>query len=183
MALSDSIAYTRTNLQPRRKTAIITLKRSELIYDIQNRAMLVARGFDSGDNFKDISLMQPGDDENDLDMLARSLNTAFDDIAEALFAFCKTSAEDGTERDDSISLPESYILQLTIPDDYSDTSVRRLVNIMHEYMVCLALADWLTATYPAAAEQWIVRKDQAINNLRRTVQKRIRRVRRTMSPL
>ena len=57
-----------------------------------------------------------------------------------------------------------------------------LLHNVHEYMVCRAMADWMGITKSSVAEQWLAKQEEAMSQIRLTVQMRVRRVRRTMAP-
>lgn len=179
--LSDSITYTLTNLQQRTKQATLTLHRSELLYDLANYGYIegdIMQVQDEHDRHQVQDITQDGN----ADRITRILNLAFAEIVETLYPYSKQTIDPSTQHDDTLTTPPDYQLQLTLPDDYSHTTLNHLLHLIHEYMVCRAMADWLSITKPAAAETWLAKQQSTLTSIRIAVQMRTRRVRRTMAP-
>jgi hypothetical protein len=43
---------------------------------------------------------------------------------------------------------------MSLPEGFSMTTVRLLKQLIHEYMVCRVLADWMSITNPGSQKNW-----------------------------
>lgn len=135
--------------------------------------------------------MDIGEDGN-IDRVTRVLNLVFAHCVEMCYPYSKVpvSEKDGTYEmttDDALKEKEEYIMQLSLPDMASQTSVTLLVNLIHEYLVCKVLADWMTLTDndgsgARKAAHWEQKAEDARSSVVGTLNARCRRTRRTLSP-
>lgn len=178
---SDSIEYTLTNLGARHKAVRILIGRDDLIYDIANMAFVegdIMQTEDDHDRHQVIDIVEDGN----RDRVDRILNKAFCEIVEATYPYSKREIEGAAACSNLHESPTRYLLSLTVPNDFSETTVDLIVHYIHEYMVCSALSDWMSITNPSAQEKWILKQQEAMSELRIAVNMRARRVRRTMAP-
>ncbi|MBQ7280613.1 MAG: hypothetical protein IJR13_07830 [Bacteroidales bacterium] len=179
--LSDSITYTLTNLTARDKTVRILINRSELLHDISNMAYVEGDIMETEDDHQRHQVFDIIQDGN-IDRIERVLNKSYTEIEEATYPYSKREVQHGTTLSDMHEGPRVYSLLLTLPKDFAEATLDHMVHLIHEYMVCAALSDWMSITLPTAADKWTMKKETAMDDLRRAVNFRIRRVRRTMSP-
>ena len=57
-----------------------------------------------------------------------------------------------------------------------------LENLIHEYLVCKAVADWLSITNTAKAQVWEAKAEEAEGEIRINLHNRIARTRRRLHP-
>lgn len=77
---------------------------------------------------------------------------------------------------------QDYEIQLLVPDAYSKTTVTLLVRYIHEYMVCRVMADWMSITNPTSAPKWKEKEQEMLEAMKKAVNFRTKRVRRTQTP-
>ncbi|MBD5401130.1 hypothetical protein HDR61_05330 [bacterium] len=114
-------------------------------------------------------------EEGNRDRVTSILRLIHSDVVEMLYPYTKREVVEEVV-DDSLWEPESYMVELNVPVGFSQTSVHLLSPLIHEYMVCRCLYDWLTIAHdePAAAK-WLEKGEAArseimrIKNMRRGV--------------
>jgi hypothetical protein len=87
------------------------------------------------------------------DKVTRILSVVHAAVIEMLYPFTKQDAIEEVV-DDDIFEPEAYIVEITVPQTFSRTSVHLLSRLIHEFMCYNVLADWLSITDKDAAENW-----------------------------
>ncbi len=162
------------------KTVTLTFKRSEILYDIKNVS------FVEGD-IKKVELeherhqvIDVGEDGN-VDRVTRVLDLTFAECVELCYPYSKKEVTDGTEEDDTLE-EKDYVLTLTLPDDFSQTTVNLVKASIHELMVCRVMADWMSITKKEAAADWQTKGDAAKQTIWMKLNGRTGRVHRKMRP-
>ncbi len=92
-------------------------------------------------------------EEGNRDRVSEILGLVHAEVIELLYPYTKREAEEEVI-DNRIWEPESYLVEVRLPEGFSQTSVHLLSRLIHEYMVCRCLADWLSITHDAAAAIW-----------------------------
>ena len=62
--------------------------------------------------------------------------------------------EDGERLDDTLVAPEEYTTVLKLPEGFAKSTLKLERTLIHEYMVCRVLQDWLSITFPNSAPNW-----------------------------
>lgn len=163
------------------KSVTLTFKRSELLYDAANYS------FVEGD------IMQ--DDEHarhqvfditakgNIDRVTRVLNLAHVECVEMLFPYSKEVIPDEQETlNDVLSSPEEYFIVLNLPDDFSLTTVKLLQTMIHEYLVCRVLADWMSITNPNSQAHWEEKFIELKTKIQTAIASRMGKIRRKCKP-
>lgn len=163
------------------RIATLTFFRREILYDVANLAYV------EGDT------MQPDEEnsrhlvfdiveEGNVDRATRVLNLAHTEVLELLHPFTKVDVDDGRFGCDTFAEPEDYMVRLTLPQGFSDTTVELLKNLIHEYLVFRVLADWLGIVKPSSLALWMSRLEELKAKIRQAANKRTGRTRRGWSP-
>lgn len=192
--------YISTNLQPRRKTVRMVFRRDELLYDIKNYCYVEGEVAQEDGTCSRHQTQDIGEAGN-IDRVTKVLDLAHAECVEALFPYTKQDVGIKTEVDDlpsvvydengnavkSVELPEKelhkdYEISLLVPDAYSQTTVTLLVRLVHEYMVCRVVADWMSITRPEKAALWREKAEEGLDAMKKAVHFRTVRVRRTQTP-
>lgn len=163
------------------KEAHIALLRSELLYDI-GRMMYVEGDLAEHDTGKEHHQVIDGIVGDNLNRVIRTLNLCWTKVIETLYPFVKSDIEPVELRDNTLTSEYSYCLTLRIPEGYAESSVNRLTALLHEYMVSYAVADWMSITKPGAEAKWQEKCAVLEQDLASTINRRMRRVRRSMTP-
>lgn len=161
-------------------TAVLGFKRDQLLYDIKNYAYIEGSVMDTESNHNRHMVQDVGEEGN-VDRVTRVLNLTVAKCRELLYPYTKDELH-RTELNDTLREPQVYGIVLSVPTDFSQTTLYLLENLIHEYLVCKALSDWLSITNPAKAQVWEVKAEDAQSEIRMNLHARITRTRRRPHP-
>lgn len=164
-----------------RKQVRLTFKRKELIYDVSNYSFVVSDVLPEDAEHARHQIADIAQDGN-IDRVTRVLNLAHAEVVEALYPYTKNDVICGTSLDDVLQEPEEYTIALSVPSDFSSTTVNLLEHLIHEYLVYMVLWDWLGITLPASASVWEDKLHALKKKLRSLLMSRTGRIRRKMKP-
>jgi KaiC/GvpD/RAD55 family RecA-like ATPase len=88
-------------------------------------------------------------------------------------------------RDDVLTETDEYVMELTVPDDFSKTTVNLMEKYIHEFLVYRVLADWMSITNlknAASAQNWQAKLEEIKDEIESTLNAHRYRTRRTMNP-
>lgn len=166
-----------------KRTATLVFKREQLLYDIKNLGFV--EGDIMADDRQDAKHQTQDIVENgNVDRVIRLLNLGMSEVVEALYAYTKHELpEDKTMAlDDTLEEPTTYTVHLSVPSSFSGTTLRLLRDLIHEYLVCKVMGDWLSITKPEVATNWLAKADAALERAKNSLGKRTGKVRRPMKP-
>lgn len=161
----------------------VTLKfgRDQLLYDISNYAFV--EGDIMGEDaehakhqVKDIA------EEGNVDRVTRVLNLAHDECVEQLYPYTKEEVTDGETIDDALIAPEEYVITMQVPDGFAKSTLRLVRTLVHEYMVCRVLQDWLSITFPNSAPNWEQKVVALKKKMKTSLMSRRYAIRRKLNP-
>lgn len=168
--------------EPKHKEATLTFKRAELIYDASNYSFVEADIMPEGDECRRHQVFDIGQAGN-VDRVTRVLNTAHAECVEMLHPYTKEEIPDEQEAlDDVLKEPETYEIKLTLPETFSLTTLRLLEELIHEYLVCRVLADWMSITNPESEANWQRKFTTLREKIRTALVSRTKMIRRKLSP-
>lgn len=169
-------------IKERTKTVTLTFYRSELLYDIKNVAYVAGDVLSDEAQHTKHQLQDIGEDGN-VDWVTRQLDLAMAYIVETLYPYSKTDVEDVTTGDDTFEEKQAYVVNLLVPDDFSQTTVELLRNLIHNLLVYRVLMDWMTIvgnTDGAAA--WAAKVQGLEEEISGALTRRRGRVRKSQTP-
>lgn len=180
---SNSSAEDASEEKKKWSKAILKHLRSELIYDIKNYAFVSGDVLGSDTEQARHYIKDIGEDGN-IDRVSRILNLAHAECVEFLYPYSKEGYDkDALDRlDDKLSQPEEYVMTLTLPDGFSKTTVNLLEQLIHEYMICRVLQDWLSIVFPSLAQTWTDKLTYITGKIRSALMSRIGKIRRPLKP-
>ena len=168
--------------EPKHKEATLTFKRAELIYDASNYSFVEADIMPEGDECRRHQVFDIGQAGN-VDRVTRVLNTAHAECVEMLYPYTKEKIPDEQEAlDDVLKEPETYEIKLTLPETFSLTTLQLLEELIHEYLVCRVLADWMSITNPESEANWQRKFTTLREKIRTALVSRTKITRRKLSP-
>lgn len=168
--------------EERKKHVTLTFRRAELIYDASNYSFVEADIIPADDEHKRHQVSDIGEEGN-VDRVTRVLNTAHTECVEMLYPYTKEEIPDTLEAlDDKLTEPEVYQIDLSLPYGFSMTTVRLMENIIHEYLVCRVVADWMSITNPDSEENWEKKFISLRDKLKSALLSRRSKIRRRLSP-
>lgn len=160
--------------------AVLSFKRSQLLYDIENYAYIEGHIMET-DNLHQRHTVQDVGEEGNVDRVTRVLDLNVAKCREMLYPYVKHEIHK-PEQDDILKQTPVYGMVLKVPKDFSQTTLNLLERLIHEYLVCASVADWMSITNPTKAEAWGVKAQMAERELRSCMLARISRVRRRCHP-
>lgn len=163
-----------------RLNAVLGFKRDQLLYDIKNYAFIEGSVMDTESNHNRHTVQDVGEEGN-VDRVTRVLNLTVCKCRELLYPYTKKEMH-RTELNDNLREPPVYGIVLSVPTDFSQTTLYLLENLIHEYLVCKAVADWLSITNTAKAQVWEAKAEDAESEIRINLHNRIAKPRRRMHP-
>lgn len=164
------------------KSVGMTFYRKALLYDVTNYAFV--EGEIVGEDVEHVH-HQVTDitEEGNVDRVTRVLNLAHAEVVEMLYPYTKEEiADDGTTLNDKLTEPEEYVVTLKVPGDFSGTTLRLLQEMIHEYLVCRVLQDWLSITNPESAPVWEAKLEALRDKIRTSLMSRMKATRRKLKP-
>lgn len=164
----------------KRKLVDITLYRKSLLYDISNIAYIVA---DSAPNLdeKIRSVITDICEEGNVDRVTRTMNRAYNDLLNRLYAYTKERVLEESKIDDLFSEPLEYKIQMMVPEDFSKTTVSALSEYLHEYIVDVVLEEWLSITKKDEVGIWQEKADIVLGRAKSMINNRVGAIKRKLS--
>lgn len=159
---------------------VLSFKRDELLYDIRNAAYVEGSVLESDNNHVRHTIQDVGEEGN-VDRITRVMSLAVAKCKETLYAYTKQDVY-LSELDDELQEPGVYGIVMKVPEGFSQTTLFLLEQLIHEYIVCSALADWLSITYPAKADAWAIKANDAETEIRCNLLTRRGYTRRSLRP-
>lgn len=165
-----------------KKNAAIVFRREELLYDITNIAYVMGDAMGEQEQHQRHLLQDIGAPGN-VDRVTRILNLAHRECVEILYPFTRGEIPDDIRAgDDRLTEPNNYVIFLAMPATFALSTLELLEPLVHEYMVCRVLADWLDMIGHKAAETWAARLLAAKEALEEATRRRFGRARISLQP-
>jgi len=166
------------------KTVVLTFLRNELLNDLDGY------GFVEGDVQRaDADHLKHGKhqtqditQDGNIDLVTRWLNLKLAWCREALFPYTKSPVMDNVTLDDILTNPDVYTITMTVPEDFSETTVTYLEELIHNLLVWWVLYYWFSITKPEGAEKWLASAEGAEEDIKGALARRCGKVYRRMSP-
>lgn len=159
-------------------TLHLSFYRDELIYDIKNLAYIESHAMPD-EQLHARHQVADIDESGNSDRLNRVLNLKYRQCVELLHRWTRRSLREGETMDNRPDDSFDYTMQLQVPVTFSRTSADYLLDLIHEYLVCSTIADWLGILYPTKYPIWQQRAADAISEMTKLLGHRTRRVRLT----
>ena len=140
------------------------IKEKALLYDISNLAFAIA---DTGEhNRHTLHRVRDICEDGNIDRVSRILGLAYANVLTVLSGILEPPKID-LRRDLSVKTRD-YLIDLKKCLKISKEISLKVKETAHEYMVCMALADWLEITMPETAPVWRERANACLNVLSAT---------------
>ncbi|MBE6299811.1 MAG: hypothetical protein E7083_05675 [Bacteroidales bacterium] len=163
---------------PTHKQVKLLFNTSELLYDIKNYAYI--EGNIMSDDERKYQLIDIAEYGND-DRVTRVLNLAYAECVEMLYPYTKEEICT-QEKDSNLELLDCYVINTNLPIGFSQTTVNILSSLIHEYMVCRVVADWLSINKAESQNNWELKLLDIKNKIRGAVLNRRGPIKRKMQP-
>ena len=155
-----------------RKNLAVTLKISELLYEIRNKTWLTGQSRQNGQNFEEVANMQNNEDEEHVNQVLRSIGNAFATLKVRLSEYIESSQT--TANDIQITGNTDLTLTLILPSNYNQATADAIAASCHQYLVNTAIAEWFTITNKTDAADYLTLAGANITQIREAVSKRVR---------
>lgn len=163
-----------------RVNAVLSFRRSELLYDVRNCAYIEGSVMDTAQGHLRHMVQDVGEEGN-VDRVTRVLDLAVAKCKELLYPYTRHKIHRPVV-DDVLRQTKVYGIVLSVPSDFSQTSLNLLERLIHEYLVCKTVGDWLSITNPSKAQVWEVKAEEAVSEIRGSLHARMGRRRRRPHP-
>ena len=158
----------------------ITLYKSELIYEVQNKTYLTGKSRHNGTNHEQVANMQAGNDDEHLNQILRSLGSAFSELKTKLADFIELDEDQAATNNkllesftDADSDNNKLEIDLVMPANYNTATADAISSACHNFVVNTAVADWYTLTAPAEAAPYASLAAVNIQQIRDAANKRM----------
>lgn len=163
-----------------RKNLIVTLKMSELLYEVRNKTWLTGQSRQNGQNFEEVANMQNNEDEEHVNQVLRSIGNAFSTLKVRLSEYIDSSQT--TANDIQLTGLTDLALTLVLPSNYNQATADAIALAMHQYLVNTAIAEWFIITNKTDAADYLTLAGANITQIREAISKRIRPTRTVPTP-
>lgn len=162
------------------KTITITLKKEELLYDIENTTYLVGNSRSTGDNFEQVSNIQNSGEGEDRNFILRSVEKAFNEAKRNLSRYIDETmtASNNALMDET----GDFVLTLNVVDMFNEASTDTLKSSAHEFVTSSALMDWFANVKPDEMVVYQSRKAEANTSMLSALYRKKAPVRPTPTP-
>ena len=114
--------------------------------------------------------------------MVKSGRTSYSECVEMMYPYTKEPCNSEEEQNNELVEKEEYVIRLLVSDDFSKSTVTLIANLVHEYMICRVLEDWMSITNPSSQSNWGAKLDNIQEQIRGHLNARCGRVRRTQTP-
>lgn len=160
----------------------LRFKWQELIYDAANYSFVEGDIMKTDDEHARHQVSDIAEKGN-IDRVTRVLNLAHAECVEMLFPYTKKEIPDWKESlNDELTAPEEYYITMNVPDGFSFTTVNLLQHLIHEYLVCRVLADWMSITNPNSEANWERKFERLRHKIQTSLVSRTGTMRRKLKP-
>lgn len=154
-----------------KKELSITLVKSELIYEVQNKTYLTGRSRATGDNYEQVANMQMSDDEEHKNQILRSLGDAFRELKTKLSSYLVENTVKSADIQETEA--NNFEISLKMPSNFNQAVADSISAACHKYLVNTAICDWFTITSPDEAKSYAALSSIALHSIRESANKRV----------
>lgn len=153
----------------------LTFGRDQLLYDIKNYAYVESHVMPPDTEHAKHMVADVGEEGN-VDRMTRVMDLGVSMCRELLYPWAKKDIVN-TELDDTLKERQQYVIVMNVPTTMSQTTLTLVEKLIHEYLVCRGVADWLSITNPAKSETWLAKAAEAETEIRTAIHSRMERTR------
>ena len=181
--------YNIYNNQDRTKTVVLTFLRNELLDDLDQYGYVEGDVQKASGGQKELEHLDHGrhqtmdiTQDGNIQIVTRHLDLALSRCREALFPYSKMEVDDGVTMDDVLVDTDTYVIELHVPEDFSQSTVVYLEQLIHNLLIYWVLYYWLSITKPDGAEKWLAAAKSIEEEIKGALARRCGKVYRRMSP-
>lgn len=143
----------------------LEFRREELLYDICNYTHIEGSILPSETEPHQRHTIQDIADEGNVDRVTRVLDLVHAGITELLYPYTKRVVAEKVLNDGLVET-DVYVIEMSVPQSFSQTTLQWLEKLVHEWMVYRVVADWLSITNPSKAVIWAQKAEQTESEIR-----------------
>lgn len=155
-----------------RKSLTVTIYKSELIYDIQNKTYLSARSKANEKSPEAVAAMQVNGDDENVNQILRSIGSAFASLKPILGEYI--SGSDTTANNIMEASSGNLTLTLSMPENFNQAESASISNAVHDFIVNTATSEWYLVVSPAESAAYSAMAARSVEQLRAALAKRNR---------
>ena len=164
------------------KLAALGFKRSQLLYDIAN-CCYIEGDLLGREEFERARMIQDVAQAGNVDRVTRIIDLSVSQCVERMYPFTRRELmRDRSMRDDVLENEQEYWIGLRVPEDFSETTLDYLEKLIHEFIVCRAMEEWMSITNTGKREIWGEKARNMEAELLGSLKRRRGRVRRPCNP-
>lgn len=146
-----------------REVALI-FRREELLYDIRNY-LYIEGDLMADEDYHNRHVVQDGCEDSHVDRITRVLDIVHAECVEMLYPYTNREV-DVACMDDTLREKDVYGVIMRLPEGFSQTTVRLLSKLIHELLVCGAVADWLSISHTDKSVVWEAKCEKLLESIR-----------------
>lgn len=164
-----------------KRLVVLIFKRSQLLYDIENNAYIEGSVMPKDTEAHNRHMVQDVGQEGNVDTVSRTLDLCHAQAKEMLYPYTKCEIR-RADINNKLREPKVYGIVMCLPDYFSHTTLLLIEKLIHKYMVCKALEEWLSITHPQRSQIWREKAEETEKEIRSTMNHRRSKVRRKLHP-
>lgn len=157
-----------------REVALL-FRREDLLYDIRNLSYAEGEVMDEKEQCGRHTVQDIGEEGN-VDRVTRVLDRCHAECVEMLLPWTEREI-DRDCLDDGFKERRVYGIIMKIPPGFSQTTLNLLEELVHDYMVCSVMADWLGIGNPGKAAIWKEKAEELGRGIRSKPRLRVGKLR------
>ncbi len=163
------------------KEVTLIFQTKELLYDISNYSY-VESDIIPTDNEHIRHQVSDVCESGNIDRVRRILELSHKECVEMLYPYSKQEVCESSVYDNSLIEKECYCIELKLPNEFSQTTIELLQQMLHEYMVCRVMSDWMSITNGASTEKWVSKLSYIGNKIPTMLLSRTSKLKRKQGP-
>lgn len=166
------------------KEASLMFHTQEILDDVAQLAFVEGDVMPAESNHERHQVQDIVEDGN-RDRVMRVIDLAVAELTNMMYPYSKMPSDDGEYRVNHLMERDMYVIDLTLPDDFAESTLSYLNKLMHEFIVCRVMDDWMSITNlgnKESALNWTQRIEDLQSRIGSAMNTRIRRVRRSQTP-
>ena len=168
-------------METARRTVELSFDSAGLLYDAANCAYVEGEILPEESPSHVRHIVQDLAEGGNADRAWRVLSIAHARAVELLYPY--TKREVATMRlDDRAGRPAAWHIAMTVPEGFSQTTLDYLVKLVHDWLVCCVVHDWLSITHPEKASVWKAKSSELEEEIRGAVNMMRGVIRRKLHP-
>ncbi len=171
----------RTNDQDTKKVAILHFVTKELLDDINELSYVEGDIMEGDDNHAKHQVFDVCEDGN-INRVTRMIKLNFSKCVEFMYPYSKKEIPNRVGLDNELEAEDEYVMKLTLPNTFSETTLNYLEELIHEYIVDQVMADWMSIVKPISQKNWQDKADDMETEILSSLNRRVAKVRRPLSP-